>query len=72
MTGLANFGDVGGRAAIARCVFRRPVARLVAHRDLQGHRRTGPFRMGLDDAGFALAACDRRAMDRSVRGAFTL
>ncbi len=69
---MANFGDVGGRAALPRSVFRRPVARMISMRDLQGQRRVGARLIGLDDAGFATLACDRRALERSGRGAFTL
>lgn len=64
------FGDVGGRTALARCVYRRPVARLIAQPD--NHRTlTERQRLGLDGAGFAIATSDRSAFDRSGRGVFT-
>ncbi len=67
---IANFGDVGGRSTLSRNVLRRQVARLIALRDLQGHRRVSPHLIGMDDAGIAMSSCDRRALERAGRGAF--
>jgi len=67
-----TFGDVGGRAALARGVLRRAVARAVAVGEHQSRRRVNAHLLGLDDAGLATVACDRRALDEAGRGQFPL
>ena len=68
----AAVGDVGGRQAPARSVFRPTVARLIATSSHHPHRHIGAHILGLDDAGFATSGCDRRALEHAGRGAFPL
>jgi hypothetical protein len=67
-----TFGDVGGRAGIARGVLRRAVARSIAQREMQSRRRINAYLLGLDDAGLATVACDRRAIEEAGQGRFPL
>jgi hypothetical protein len=67
-----TLGDAGFRAAPSRSVPRPSVARLIAARDVPPRRRANAFLLGLDDAGRATAACDRRAMEEAGRGQFPL
>ena len=66
----AGFGDIGGRTALARSVLRRAVARAIAVRERQSRRRVNAYLLGLDDAGIATFASDRRSVDEAGRGAF--
>lgn len=64
--------DVGCRAIPSRSITRRAVARLIAVREVPPRRRINAFLIGLDDAGIAAAACDRRALEEAGRGQFPL
>jgi hypothetical protein len=48
------------------------VARMIATRDVPPRRRVNAFLLGLDDAGLATVACDRRALEEAGRGQFPL
>jgi hypothetical protein len=67
-----TFGDCGGRAGLARGVLRVAVARSIAQRELPSRRRINAFLLGLDDAGLATFAGDRRALEEAGRGPFPL
>ncbi len=67
-----TFGDCGGRAGLARGVLRVAVARSIAQRELPSRRRINAFLLGLDDAGLATFASDRRAVEEAGRGPFPL
>jgi hypothetical protein len=45
---------------------------MIALRDVPPRRRVNAFLLGLDDAGLATAACDRRALGEAGRGQFPL
>ena len=67
-----TLGDAGGRAAPSRSGPRPAVARMIATRDVPPRRRVNAFLLGLDDAGLATVACDRRALEEAGRGQFPL
>jgi hypothetical protein len=64
--------DASVRAVPSRSVPRRSVARLIATRAVPPRRRLNSRLLGLDDAGFATAGCDRRALAEAGRGQFPL
>lgn len=65
-------GDTGCRTIPSRSIPRRVVARMIAVREVPPRRRVNAFLLGLDDAGIAMAACDRRALEEAGRGQFPL
>lgn len=66
------FDHIGGRSAPAGGVLRPVVARLASVRAPHVDRHIGGTRLGLDDAGIAITACDRRAQEQAGRGQFPL
>jgi hypothetical protein len=66
------FDHAGGRSAPAGGVVRPAVARLASVRAPHIDRHVGGARLGLDDAGIAITACDRRALEQAGRGQFPL
>jgi hypothetical protein len=64
--------DTGCRTIPSRSIPRRVVARMIAVREVPPRRRVNAFLLGLDDAGIAMAACDRRALEEAGRGQFPL
>ncbi len=65
-------GETDVRTVPSRSVPRRSVARLIASRDVPPRRRISHHLVGLDDAGFATAGCDRRALAEAGRGQFPI
>jgi hypothetical protein len=69
---MTVYDGAGGRAAPAHGVLRRAVARMTVARPHPADRRSHARLLGLDDAGFATCACDRRALEQAGRGDFPL
>ena len=72
MATMTTLGDIGSRAAPARGVLRRPVARALASRQAQVRRTLNAYIAGLDDAMLATFGYDRRSLDEAGRGPFPL
>jgi len=66
------YDHAGGRPAPAGGVMRPSVARMMSVRTPHIDRRVAGGRLGLDDAGVATTACDRRALEQAGRGQFPL
>jgi hypothetical protein len=69
---MTVYDGAGGRAAPAHGVMRRAVARVVVALSRHADRRANAHVLGLDDAGVATVACDRRALERAGQGEFPL
>ena len=69
---VSMFDHAGGRPAPAGGVLRPRVARIASVRTSHIARRIAAGRLGLDDAGVATTACDRRALEQAGRGQFPL
>jgi hypothetical protein len=65
-------GETDVRAVPSRSVPRRFVARMIATREVPPRRRISARLLGLDDAGFATAGADRRALAEAGRGQFPI
>jgi hypothetical protein len=68
---MTVYDGAGGRAAPAHGVLRHAVARAVVARRPLG-RRANARLLGLDDAGIATIASDRRAREHACIGATPL
>jgi hypothetical protein len=68
---MTVYDGAGGRAAPAHGAVRHAVARIVVARP-RPDRRVGSRLLGLDDAGFATFAADRRALEHAGQGACPL
>ncbi len=69
---MTVYDGAGGRAAPAHGVLRHAVARMVVGRVRSADRRMNAHLLGLDDAGVATIASDRRALEEAGRGQFPL
>jgi hypothetical protein len=67
MMAMTVYDGAGGRAAPVHGVLRRAVARIVVARP-RPDRRMSAHILGLDDAGFATFAADRRALECAGQG----
>jgi hypothetical protein len=69
---MTVYDGAGGRAAPAHGVLRHAVARMVVARAHPADRRARARVLGIDDAGFATLASDRRTREHAGRGDFPL